>query len=61
VGRTLEDVDRLVAAVASFTSAGPALDCCRVGGRFQPVDDPRPLGIAPEGVARAAGCGPDGR
>jgi selenocysteine lyase/cysteine desulfurase len=62
VGTTLADVDRLLFGVADFLSRGPAAQYAVQQGRWQPVDDPRPLtGLAGAGlppVARAAGCGP---
>jgi selenocysteine lyase/cysteine desulfurase len=61
VGSTWDDVDALVAAVADFVASGPELAYSQVAGRWQPVDDPRPLGIAPDAVVRAAGCGPAAR
>ncbi|QXG76354.1 aminotransferase class V-fold PLP-dependent enzyme [Modestobacter sp. L9-4] len=62
VGSTLADVDRLVAALDAYLSEGPQADYAQVAGRWQPVDDPRPLaglaGADPAAVARGAGCGP---
>jgi hypothetical protein len=62
VGSTLADVDRLLAAVADFLADGPQIPYVQVSGRWQPVDDPRPLaglgGADPAVVARGAGCGP---
>jgi selenocysteine lyase/cysteine desulfurase len=62
VGSTLADVDRLVAALDDFLSRGPQVEYTQVAGRWQPVDDPRPLaglaGADPAAVARGAGCGP---
>ena len=62
VGSTLDDVDRLTAALAEFLSRGPRNSYELVAGRWQPVGDPRPLaglGAAdPAAVARGAGCGP---
>jgi selenocysteine lyase/cysteine desulfurase len=62
VGSSFGDVDRLVAAVAAFLSEGPGVRYELVSGRWQPVDDPRPLAglgrIDPAAVARGAGCGP---
>jgi selenocysteine lyase/cysteine desulfurase len=62
VGSSFGDVDRLVAAVAAFLSEGPRVRYELVSGRWQPVDDPRPLAglgrIDPAAVARGAGCGP---
>ena len=55
VGSTLADVDRLVAALDAFLAAGPQVAYARVEGRWQPVDDPRPL---PGAAAGGAGCGP---
>jgi hypothetical protein len=55
-------VDRLVDAIAAFRTRGPRLAYELVAGRWQPVEDPRPLaglgGAAPAVVARGAGCGP---
>lgn len=65
VGSTLDDVDRLVDAVAGFLARGPRNRYEPVAGRWQPVDDPRPLaglgGADPAVVARGAGCGPAAR
>jgi selenocysteine lyase/cysteine desulfurase len=59
VGSTLADVDRLLGAVDGFLSAGPRVAYVQVAGRWQPVDDPRPLpGTDPAAATRAAGCGP---
>ena len=62
VGSTLDDVDRLTAALAGFLSRGPRNRYELVAGRWRPVGDPRPLaglGAAdPAAVARGAGCGP---
>ena len=55
VGSTLADVDRLLAALDAFLTAGPQVAYAQVAGRWQPVDDPRPL---PAASARGAGCGP---
>ena len=55
VGSTLADVDRLLTALDAFLSDGPQVTYTQVAGRWQPVDDPRPL---PAAVARGAGCGP---
>jgi selenocysteine lyase/cysteine desulfurase len=54
VGSTLADVDRLLTALDAFLSAGPQVPYTLVGGRWQPVDDPRPL---PGATDRGAGCG----
>jgi selenocysteine lyase/cysteine desulfurase len=65
VGSTFADVDRLVTAVAEFLQVGPRNRYELVTGRWQPVDDPRPLaglgGADPAVVARGAGCGPAGQ
>ncbi|MBN1092937.1 aminotransferase class V-fold PLP-dependent enzyme [Blastococcus sp. TML/M2B] len=62
VGSTLDDVDRLVDALARYLADGPRNRYELVAGRWQPVDDPRPLaglgGADPAVVARGAGCGP---
>ncbi|MCW2618998.1 MAG: Selenocysteine lyase [Modestobacter sp.] len=62
VGSTLADVERLLTALDEFLSRGPRVAYTRVAGRWQPVDDPRPLpgllGADPAAVARGAGCGP---
>ncbi|SDE57748.1 Selenocysteine lyase/Cysteine desulfurase [Blastococcus fimeti] len=62
VGSTLDDVDRLVDAVAEFLARGPGNRYELGSGRWQPVGDPRPLaglgGADPAVVARGAGCGP---
>jgi len=55
VGSTLADVDRLLTALDAFLSAGPQVAYAPVDGRWQPVDDPRPL---PGNAARGAGCAP---
>ena len=52
----LEDVDRLLAGLDAFLSAGPQVGYAQVAGRWQPVDDPRPTDLA--AAARGAGCGP---
>jgi selenocysteine lyase/cysteine desulfurase len=54
-GSTAEDVDRLVAGVRAFLTAGPGVPYVRRDGRWQPAEDPRP---AAAGVEHAAGCGP---
>jgi len=62
VGTTAADVDRLVAAVATYVEEGPAVPYAVVEGRWQPRDDPRPLaglaGADLRAVTRGAGCGP---
>jgi selenocysteine lyase/cysteine desulfurase len=62
VGSTLADVDRLVDAIAAFRTRGPRLAYELVAGRWQPLEDPRPLaglgGADPAVVTRGAGCGP---
>ncbi|WP_222264213.1 aminotransferase class V-fold PLP-dependent enzyme [Modestobacter marinus] len=59
VGSTLADVDRLLAGLAAFRTAGPGAEYAPVAGRWQPVDDPRPLpALLAERTAAAAGCGP---
>jgi selenocysteine lyase/cysteine desulfurase len=55
VGSTLADVERLLTALDGFLAAGPRVAYAQVAGRWQPVDDPRPL---PAAAARGAGCGP---
>ncbi|MEU2349107.1 aminotransferase class V-fold PLP-dependent enzyme [Modestobacter sp. NPDC049651] len=55
VGTTSADVDRLLEAVATYLTRGPRAEYAQVAGRWQPVDDPRPL-VA--GAQRGAGCGP---
>ncbi len=40
---TTEQVDRLVAALHTLVSDGPAADYAQVDGRWTPVPDPRPL------------------
>jgi selenocysteine lyase/cysteine desulfurase len=55
VGSTAADVDRLLAGLEEYLTAGPGVDYTQVAGRWQPVDDPRPLA---GGAERAAGCGP---
>jgi selenocysteine lyase/cysteine desulfurase len=57
VGSTLADVDRLLSALGTYLSDGPRVQYASVGGRWQPVDDPRPA-AGPSALARAAGCGP---
>jgi selenocysteine lyase/cysteine desulfurase len=57
VGSTLADVDRLLSALGTYLSDGPRVQYALVGGRWQPVDDPRPA-AGPSALARAAGCGP---
>jgi selenocysteine lyase/cysteine desulfurase len=54
VGSTLADVDRLLLALDAFLAEGPQVGYTKVAGRWQPVDDPRPLPVA----AAGAGCGP---
>jgi selenocysteine lyase/cysteine desulfurase len=56
VGTTRADVDRLLAALDAFLSAGPRVAYARRDGRWQPADDPRPL-ADPTTLARGAGCG----
>ena len=46
----------LLAALDAFLSAGPRAGYARRDGRWQPVDDPRPL-ADPAALARGAGCG----
>ena len=62
VGTTGSDVDRLVDGLATYLSAGTSVPYVVRQGRWQPVDDPRPLaglaGADPAAVARGAGCGP---
>jgi selenocysteine lyase/cysteine desulfurase len=59
VGSTTEDVDRLVTALDAFLCSGPSVDYAQVAGRWQPVDDTRPLAGADTAAAtRGAGCGP---
>jgi selenocysteine lyase/cysteine desulfurase len=55
VGSTTADVDRLLAALDAFRTDGPRVGYAEVAGRWQPVDDPRPL---PAAAAAGAGCGP---
>ena len=55
VGSTLADVERLLTALDVFLSCGPQVRYDRVAGRWQPVDDPRPLLAA---AAAGAGCAP---
>jgi selenocysteine lyase/cysteine desulfurase len=43
VGSSAADVDRLLAALDSLLSEGPAWEYELVDGRYAPVDDPRPL------------------
>jgi len=57
VGSTSADVDRLLTALGSYLSDGAGWEYAQVGGRWQPVDDPRPV-ADPLALARAAGCGP---
>jgi selenocysteine lyase/cysteine desulfurase len=57
VGSTIADVDRLLAALDAFLTGGPRVGYAEVAGRWQPVDDPRPL---PAAAAAGAGCGPVG-
>jgi selenocysteine lyase/cysteine desulfurase len=57
VGSTLADVDRLIAALEQYLTDGPQVAYARVAGRFQPVDDPRPV-ASDLAAARGAGCGP---
>jgi selenocysteine lyase/cysteine desulfurase len=59
VGSTLADVDRLLTALDAFLADGPQAAYAEVAGRWQPVDDPRPLPA--EAAARGAGCGPTAR
>jgi energy-coupling factor transporter ATP-binding protein EcfA2 len=56
VGTTRADVDRLLAALDAFLSTGPRAGYARRDGRWEPVDDPRPL-ADPAALARGAGCG----
>src|SRR4051794_9619425 len=56
VGSTLDDVDRLLAALDAFLSAGPRVAYARRDGRWQPADDPRPK-ADPAALAHGAGCG----
>jgi hypothetical protein len=56
VGTTAADVDRLLAALGAFLSAGPRVAYAHRDGRWQPADDPRRL-TDPAAVARGAGCG----
>jgi selenocysteine lyase/cysteine desulfurase len=62
VGTTAADVDRLIAGVAAYVEAGPAVPYAVAEGRWQPLDDPRPLaglaGADLRAVTRGAGCGP---
>jgi hypothetical protein len=57
VGSTLADVDRLLTSLACYLAEGPRAEYSLVGGRWQPVDDPRSV-ADPLALARAAGCGP---
>jgi selenocysteine lyase/cysteine desulfurase len=43
VGSTSADVDRLLAALRTLLTDGPAWDYELVEGRYAPVDDPRPI------------------
>jgi selenocysteine lyase/cysteine desulfurase len=65
VGTTASDVDRLLAGVAAYLRSGPSVPYEVVEGRWQPVDDPRPLaglaGTDLRAVTRGAGCAPAGR
>ena len=62
VSSTLADVDRLLAALDAFLADGPQVAYAQVAGRWQPVDDPRPLAGADTAAAvRGAGCGPAAR
>jgi selenocysteine lyase/cysteine desulfurase len=63
VASTLEDVDRLVAALDDIGRRSPRVDYTRRDGRWQPVEDPRGLaglgaGADPAAITRAAGCAP---
>jgi selenocysteine lyase/cysteine desulfurase len=59
VGSTFADVDRLLTALDTFLTDGPQVAYAPVAGRWQPVDDPRPLaGPDLAAAARGAGCGP---
>jgi selenocysteine lyase/cysteine desulfurase len=58
VGSTLADVDRLLTALHEYVTTGPQAEYARVGGRFQPVDDPRPPVTDLSAATRAAVCGP---
>jgi selenocysteine lyase/cysteine desulfurase len=61
VGSTLADVDRLLTALAQYVSDGPRVRYTQVAGRWQPLDDPRPLaGPDLAAAVRGAGCGPAG-
>ncbi|WP_448628391.1 aminotransferase class V-fold PLP-dependent enzyme [Geodermatophilus sp. URMC 64] len=61
VGSTATDVDRLLTALAAFLTDGPRAAYEQAGGRWRPVDDPRPAsGGAPAALLRAAGCRPVG-
>jgi selenocysteine lyase/cysteine desulfurase len=55
VGTTLEDVDRLLSALTRYLTEGPRAEYAQVAGRWQPVDDPRPVAA---GAELGAGCGP---
>jgi selenocysteine lyase/cysteine desulfurase len=61
VATTTADVDRLLDGLAVYLCRGPAVPYAVRDGRWQPVDDPRPLaGLAGAdlgAVARGAGCG----
>jgi len=57
VGSTFGDVDRLLTALATYLADGALWEYAQVDGRWQPVDDPRPV-ADPLALARAAGCGP---
>ncbi|SFL86498.1 aminotransferase class V-fold PLP-dependent enzyme [Geodermatophilus ruber] len=65
VATTSADVDRLLDGLAAFLCSGPAVPYAVRDGRWQPVDDPRPLaglgGADLDSVARGAGCGAPGR
>ncbi|MEP7762629.1 aminotransferase class V-fold PLP-dependent enzyme [Sanguibacter sp. 25GB23B1] len=68
VGTTLDEVDRLVAALHAYVTAGPVARYEVVDGCWAVVDDPRPLpagsgltgliATASAGLGVTAGCGP---
>ncbi|WP_422631969.1 aminotransferase class V-fold PLP-dependent enzyme [Pseudokineococcus basanitobsidens] len=60
VGSRAEDVDRLVAALHRLVEDGPAWDYALEGGRWAPVDDPRPWPAWGDPTARAAAARPCG-
>lgn len=58
VGSTTADVDRLLAAIDQLLTTGPQWRYTRTGGRYIPLDDPRPLpDFAGPSAITASPCG----